>query len=150
MTKKQKAYTFRKFTNDIHLWMGIGSGIILFLVCLSGTFLTFEEELKALTVKEFKVENTAKQKKSFETLFTNLSQEGSINRVTVPDDNSKPLEFNIKTSPKERRGSTFYVDPYSGNYEKAQKSYLDGFFMTMFKMHRWLLLDTKLGAQLLA
>ena len=100
MTKKKKAYTFRKFTNDIHLWMGIGSGIILFLVCLSGTFLTFEEELKALTVKEFKVENTAKQKKSFETLITNLSQEGSINRVTVPDDNSKPLEFNIKTSPK--------------------------------------------------
>lgn len=145
MTKKKKAYTFRKFTNDIHLWMGIGSGIILFLVCLSGTFLTFEEELKALTVKEFKIENTAKHKKSFETLITNLSQEGIINRVTVPDDNSKPLEFNIKTSPKERRGSTFYVDPYSGNYEKAQKSYLDGFFMTMFKMHRWLLLDTKIG-----
>jgi uncharacterized iron-regulated membrane protein len=145
MTKKKKAYTFRKFTNNIHLCMGIGSSIILFLVCLSGTFLTFEEELKTLTVKEFVIKDSSSTKMSVETLITSLSQEGSINKITVPDDATKPYEFNIITSPKERRGSTFYVDPYSGNFEKAQKSYLDGFFMTMFKMHRWLLLDSKIG-----
>ena len=42
---KKKKYTIRKFINDVHLWLGLGSGIILFLVFLSGTFLTFEEEI---------------------------------------------------------------------------------------------------------
>ncbi len=40
-----KKYTLRRLFNDIHLWLGIGSGIILFIVCLSGTILTFEHEI---------------------------------------------------------------------------------------------------------
>ena len=55
MAKKSKKYTIRKLINDIHLWLGIGSGIILFLVCLSGTILTFEEEIKNLFTQDFKV-----------------------------------------------------------------------------------------------
>lgn len=41
----KKKYTFRKFMNDIHLWLGIGSGIILFIICLTGTMYVFTEEI---------------------------------------------------------------------------------------------------------
>jgi len=145
MSKKTKKYTFRKFLNDMHLWMGIGSGIILFLVCLSGTVLTFEEEIKALFAKEFVVANTNGNQLSIETLSESLSEEGVINNISIPNSSNAPLIFNIKTSAQERRGSNFFVDPFSGEYQKYQKSALDGFFSTMFKMHRWLLLDTEVG-----
>ena len=55
MKKKQK-YTFRKFLNDVHLWLGLASGIILFLVCLSGTILAFEHEIKDAFASELVVE----------------------------------------------------------------------------------------------
>mgnify|MGYP003648706143 FL=1 len=145
MSKKNKKYTLRKFINDAHLWLGIGSGIILFLVCLSGTLLTFEEEVKDLFAKEFVVENTTASRLSIEKLSKTLAAEGILNAVIIPESTKEALKFNIKTSPKERRGTTYFVDPFSGEYQKQQKSSLDGFFLTMFKMHRWLLLDTEVG-----
>ncbi len=41
----KKNYNFRKFSTDIHLWLGIASGLVLFVVCLTGTILTFEKEI---------------------------------------------------------------------------------------------------------
>ena len=145
MSKKNKKYTLRKFINDVHLWLGIGSGIILFLVCLSGTILTFEEEIKDLFAKEFVVADASGSRLSMKELSESLSKEGIVGNVTIPAVRDKALNFSVKTSPKERRGTTYYVDPYSGEYQKVQKSSFDGFFMTMFKMHRWLLLDTEIG-----
>ena len=145
MSKKTKKYTFRKFINDAHLWLGIGSGIILFLVCFSGTVLTFEEEIKTLFAKEFVVADATGSPLSMKELSESLSKEGIVSNVTIPTKTNEAFKFSIKTSPKERRGTTFFVDPYSGKYQKVQKSNLDGFFMTMFKMHRWLLLETEVG-----
>ncbi|MBU2903930.1 PepSY domain-containing protein [Arenibacter algicola] len=145
MSKKNKKYTLRKFINDVHLWLGIGSGIILFLVCLSGTILTFEEEIKDLFAKEFVVAIASGSRLSMKELSESLSKEGIVGNITIPAVRDKALNFSVKTSPKERRGTTYYVDPYSGEYQKVQKSSFDGFFMTMFKMHRWLLLDTEIG-----
>ena len=41
-------YTLRKIFNDVHLWMGIASGLVLFVVCLSGTIYTFHTEVEEL------------------------------------------------------------------------------------------------------
>ena len=140
----KKKYTFKKLVNDIHLWLGLGSGIILFLVCLSGTFLTFEEEIKGLFTEKLEV-TAASEKISFEDLNQILSKEGTISSITVSEDALEPYEFRVKTSEQDRRGTLFFVDPYTGAYQKTQKSSADGFFMTMFRMHRWLLMDSKIG-----
>lgn len=145
MSKKVIKYTFRKFINDAHLWLGIGSGIILFLVCFSGTILTFEEEIKDLFAKEFVVDDASGSPLSMVELKETLSKEGIVTNVTIPASRDEALKFSVKSSPKERRGTTYLVDPYTGEYHKVQKSHLDGFFLTMFKMHRWLLLETELG-----
>tara|TARA_Y100000815_G_C13323542_1_gene493244 strand:+ start:982 stop:2136 length:1155 start_codon:yes stop_codon:yes gene_type:complete len=143
MSKKKK-YTVRKFINDVHLWLGLGSGIILFLVCLSGTMLTFEEEIKDLLASEMEITPTA-QPLSIENLTDKLKKEGSVASVTISDAAETPYEFRIKTSPEDRRGTPYFVDQYTGNIQAAEKSSLDGFFMTMFKMHRWLLFDSSIG-----
>ncbi len=81
MTKKKqkkKKYTFRKLLNDLHLWLGLGSGIILFLVCLSGTILTFQTEIKSLFAEELKVDPQQGKLIDIENLQQNLEKEGAV------------------------------------------------------------------------
>ncbi|MFX0556626.1 PepSY-associated TM helix domain-containing protein [Maribacter sp. CXY002] len=138
-------FTFRKLMNDLHLWLGLGSGIILFLVCFSGTLLTFEDEIKELFIEEMVVKSNGNGKKSISNLMQNLEKEGIVNSVTISYHEHEPYQFSVKTDPNQRRGNTYLVNPYTGVYQQKQKSSLDGFFMTMFRMHRWLLLDSKIG-----
>ncbi|UAB84930.1 PepSY domain-containing protein [Zunongwangia sp. SCSIO 43204] len=142
--KKKKKYGLRTFINDVHLWLGLASGIILFLVCLSGTILTFEHEIKDLFAEDFTVE-AGDEKLSVEQLISALESEGIVSSVTVPAEEGEAYEFSVKESPKQRRGSTYYVNPYTAEFSKTQESSLDGFFFSMFKLHRWLLLDSSIG-----
>jgi uncharacterized iron-regulated membrane protein len=141
---KSKKYTVRKFINDVHLWLGIGSGIILLIICLTGTVLTFEEEIKSLFSEEMIV-SPKETVFPIETLTTNLAAEGEVTRVSISPERTKPYEFSVKTNKEDRRGTTFFVDQYNGTYTKLEPNVLDGFFMTMFKLHRWLLLDMSIG-----
>ena len=142
--KKKKSYTFRKLMTDVHLWLGLGSGIIIFLVCFSGTMLVFEEEIKSIFAEELKI-SAQSDKLSIEELQEQMSKEGTISSIAIPSAETEPYVFRIKTSPRDRRGSSFMVDPYSAKVLKPQKSSLDGFFGSMFRLHRWLLLDSKIG-----
>ena len=142
--KKKKKYGLRTFINDVHLWLGLASGIILFLVCLSGTILTFEHEIKDLFAEDFTVE-AGDEKLSVEQLISALEGEGIVSSVTVPAEEGEAYEFSVKESPEQRRGSTYYVNPYTAEFSKTQESSLDGFFFSMFKLHRWLLLDSSIG-----
>lgn len=141
---KAKKYNLRKFINDIHLWLGIGSGIILFIICLTGTVLTFEKEIKDIFSEEATVSPKAK-KLAIEELSKILSSEGEVMRVSINPSVEKPYEFSVKTNKEDRRGTLFFVNQYTGEYSKQIKTSLDGFFMTMFKMHRWLLFDISIG-----
>lgn len=141
---KPKKYTVRKFINDIHLWLGIGSGIILLIICLTGTILTFEEEIKGFFAEEVTV-TPQETVLSIEQLTKTLASEGTVMRVTISPGPTEPYAFSVKTSKEERRGTTFLMDQYNGTYVKPAPHPLDGFFMAMFKMHRWLLLDISIG-----
>ncbi|OYX26244.1 MAG: sulfite reductase [Flavobacteriales bacterium 32-35-8] len=141
-----KNYSVRKLINDIHLWLGLGSGIILFLVCLSGTILAFEEEIKTFFTDEVIVEPTS-QKNTVASLEQTLkeSNNGFVTGVTIPSDSKEPYVFSVKKDLKERRGSQVLVNPYTGSIHKIEKTGADGFMQIMFRLHRWLLLDTNVG-----
>ena len=38
----------RKFFNNVHLWVGLASGLIVIAVCLSGTILVFETQFREM------------------------------------------------------------------------------------------------------
>lgn len=143
---KKNNYSIRKFIGDIHLWLGLGSGIILFLVCLSGTILAFDTEIKAFFSEEVIVEISS-QKQSVANLTETLktSNNGFVTGITMPSDSKKPYEFSVKKDLKERRGSKILVNPYTASIHKIEKSSADAFMLSMFKLHRWLLLDTNIG-----
>ena len=141
---KKKKYTIRKFINDIHLWLGLASGIILFLVCLSGTLLVFEKEIKSIYAQEMPV-SAEGSKMTIDEVVSAVSAEGELMSITVPE-GDKAYEARIKDPEGGRRGKAFEIDPYSGDYREANsETPLDEFFWTMFRLHRWLLFDSSIG-----
>lgn len=48
-----KFAALRKFFYNIHLWLGVVSGLILFVVCLSGSLYVFREEARRVAAPEF-------------------------------------------------------------------------------------------------
>lgn len=143
--KKNKDSGFRKFTNDIHLWLGIASGLILFLICLSGTVLVFDKEVRAFFQEELVIENTDQKKISLDILSSKLEKFGEVQSVKIPESDAKAYEFRIKTSPEKRRGEIFIVNPYTSEVLKPEKTFADAVMMFFFKMHRWLLFDSSIG-----
>ncbi|EAQ43001.1 PepSY domain-containing protein [Polaribacter sp. MED152] len=142
----KKKYSAKKFINDVHLWLGLASGIILFLVCLSGTVLAFEHEIKDAFSEEFYIEKKS-ERLTIDQLVLALetNNEGTVSSVKIPENESKPYSFRVKKDPKQRRGSTVLVNPFTAEIKKVEKSSADAFLSTMFRLHRWLLLDTKIG-----
>ena len=143
---KKKNYGIRTFINDVHLWLGLVSGIIIFLVCLSGTILTFEKEIEQWFKEDMKVEVMG-AKKSLSNLMNdpNIQSKGQLTSITIPSDETLPYKLSIKEDPKQRRGTTYEVNPYTIDILAPQETGVDKFMFSMFKMHRWLLMDIKWG-----
>ncbi|HLV46174.1 MAG TPA: PepSY-associated TM helix domain-containing protein [Flavobacterium sp.] len=146
--QKKKKYGFRKLMNDLHLWLGVSSSLILFIVCFTGTVYVFKPEIEEfLEPEKYQVANVLDQKISLDELAKNTAKEtqGEINRITFTTDETRTYEINVKTNPENRRGETFLVDPYTGEIKGGTKGVASEFFMTMFKLHRWLMLDAAIG-----
>ena len=143
--KKTKGYTLRKFINDLHLWLGIGSGIIIFIVCLTGTILVFDEEIRGLFTEEIVFEDTAAPKMDLDALKAAIAAEGlgQLNSLTIEEEGF--YTASIKTGPEDRRGTAFLVHPQTGEVMAEPESSAAGFMMGTFRMHRWLLLDSAIG-----
>ena len=148
MGKSSKKYTFRKFIRDIHLWLGVGSGIILFIICLSGTMYTFRHEVEQfLEPEKFEVTKSVSTPLSLTLLIkqTEKSTNGTVSRISIFDDEKKPAELQVSMSKEDKRGETYYVNPYSSKILGTGKGPATEFFMFFFKMQRWLLLDQEIG-----
>lgn len=147
-THKKQKYGFRKLMNDLHLWLGIASSLILFIVCLTGTIYVFKTEIEEwLEPQKYRIEKTHEQQLSIDQLIkiTENETNGKVNRVSIPADEEKTFAVNVKTNPENRRGETFLIDPYSGDIKGNSKGVASDFFMTTFKLHRWLMLDSSIG-----
>ncbi|WP_116125760.1 PepSY-associated TM helix domain-containing protein [Lewinella sp. IMCC34183] len=143
---KKKSYTFRSLMNDLHLWLGLASGIILFLVCLSGTVLTFEHEIKAAGAEPVTVTPEGEPRAVASLIeLLETADYGTVTGVALPAEPTEPWSFTVKQDPGERRGRTVLVDPYTGAIHEAGESAYAGLFRSMFFLHRWLLLDTEVG-----
>ena len=144
---KEKKYTFRKFIGDIHLWLGIASAIPLFIICLSGTLYTFNKEIAQLLEPEKYQIEAGKNPLALEQIITNTKSKtkGQVSRITYSDDPEKPYELQVLMGKEDKRGKTFYVNQYNNAILGNSDGPSSKFMMTMFKMHRWLLLDQKIG-----
>ena len=144
-TKWQKT---RKFFNDIHLWLGLTSGIIVVAVCFSGTLYVYNTELTERAAPHlYKVKPVEGQQRiPVDSLLEKVEQVsgGTIVSVIIPADIKRTYQFNVKKEGENSRGGIGYmVNPYTGELTGTtkEKNGTREFMGTMFSLHRWLLLD---------
>lgn len=151
MTQKKKKSgwkKWRKLFNDVHLWLGIASGLVLFVVCLSGTIYTFRQEAEELLEpSKYYVETKGETPLSPDVLIQKAEEAsgGKALAITMPENNAKAYQINIKKSAEDRRGTGYFIDQYTGNILGDQESAVSAFFLTMMKLHRWLLIEGDTG-----
>ncbi len=64
-----KQGTFKKFTRKIHLWLGLSTGLVVFIVSITGAIYVFQEEINLL-LQAGVYKNVEPQDKPFITPFT--------------------------------------------------------------------------------
>lgn len=97
----------RKFFNDIHLWLGLASGIIVILICLSGTIYVFNTELREMASPElYKVDGNGAKPMQIETLIARIKENtgGKVTSVRIPADPGKTYQFMVKMKDKDAEG----------------------------------------------
>ncbi len=86
--------------NDIHLWLGLASGLVLFVVCLTGTIFTFHTEIEeAIEPEKYRVEIPANAVPlSPDDLISTLqtAQKGKVTALQIPQDPAKPYRLTLK------------------------------------------------------
>ena len=128
----------KKIFRKIHLWLSVPFGLIITLVCFSGAMLVFENEANEWFRRDLYYVETVKgsplpMDKLLEKVATTLPNSVAVTGVSISSDPGRAYQVSLS---KPRRAS-LYVDQYTG--EVKGKSERSGFFMFMFRMHRWLL-----------
>ncbi|MBK8088337.1 MAG: PepSY domain-containing protein [Chitinophagaceae bacterium] len=148
-TQKSTWQKLRKLFNDIHLWIGLSSGLFVIAICFSGTVYVFNTELTEKAAphlyKAKPVEGN--ERIPVDTLLEKIKtvSGGTITSVTIPAALNRTYQFNVKTKSDStaRGGVTYMVNPYTGEItgNSKEKNRTKEFMSTMFSLHRWLLLD---------
>ncbi|MBR2003367.1 MAG: PepSY domain-containing protein [Thermoguttaceae bacterium] len=104
-----KFATLRDFFYRLHLWLGLASGLILFVVCLSGSLYVFREEARRLAAPElFYVEATADQRLSADEIVAKVeaARPGKkVGSLTIPESPTRTVAVVLNDAPsKGERG----------------------------------------------
>lgn len=147
-SKKTTWQKIRKLVNDVHLWLGLGSGLIVVAICFSGTVYVFNTELtEAAASHLYKVEPVpGKPRQPADAFIADVERVAGdrVVSVQVPQSGERSYRFNVKKEgDKSRFGTAYMVNPYTGEIlgNSTEKNGVKEFMSTMFSLHRWLLLD---------
>lgn len=149
----------RKFFNDIHLWGGLISGIVVLIVCATGTIYTYNTEFQEAAIPQYYRVEPVGAKLNLDTLIANVKPavEGQLVGVKIPFDSDRTV-FALYNKPKKEekgkpkaapagrgpRANQMALNPYTGQIigDPADvKTKTAAFMQTMFGLHRWLLLN---------
>lgn len=134
----------RKFLNDIHLYAGLISGLIVIAVCFSGTIYVYNTEIRETADSDRYFVEVTGEKKSLDELKSQVEAEleGEVVSVNVFQAEDRSVQFGVK-SPGAEKPITYFVNPYSGEIlaNNIEKTGTEEFMGYMFSLHRWLLLD---------
>lgn len=121
----------------IHLWLGLITGLVVFIVGITGSIYAFEEEIRSVTDKELLevVPENHPQKTMAEmiAIVKEKHPKPAIKNIRISHEASASVQFLLKDK------TIIYVNPYNGKI-LGTGNYDTDFFGTVLRLHRSLLL----------
>lgn len=141
---------FKKTIRNIHLWLGLSSGVIVFIIAITGCLYAFQEEIQNIT-EEYRF-----VKKQDAALLL-PSQLEEIARKEYPDKVLHALKYNALDKSVEAIFFHYepsyhyivYLNPYNGQVLKTINRD-EGFFQWVLDGHFYLWLPHKIGQTICA
>lgn len=139
---------FKKKIRFIHKWLGLISGLIVFIVSITGCIFCFHDEIKDITRKEWRL--VEPQNKPF--LLPSVLQEKA--KEIVPKHKQSMVSFygNNRSAVVNTYSDTenlyLYFNPYSGKHLKTENPEND-FFIIVENIHMYLLLPDYIGKHII-
>lgn len=132
--------TFSKINAWLHLWLGIASGIVVFIISITGCILVFEQEIKDWTHANLKV---AAQHED-QLLPPSVIHQAVSKAVPGKEISSMWYHGLDKTvAVSMNSDSTVFVNPYTAEIVAFQDH--EDFFHEVDELHRNLMLGRKIG-----
>lgn len=138
----------KKTFKRLHLWLSVPFGVIISLICFTGAMLVFEREITELIrYDRYHVEQVGSKTLPIHTLVEKIvphldkvaphsEEKTTITGVTISNDPSRPYKVDLS----QPRRAGMMVNQYTG--EVLGMDQRMPFFVTMFKLHRWILMDS--------
>lgn len=149
--KKGKDSVFTRLNKWLHLWLGLISGVIVFIVCVTGCIWVFNEEITGLLEPETKV---AQQQKPVIMPSKLSAIAHQLYPEKVPSyaqyQQGRTISLNLKGKNEQGRrggGTTLNINPYTGEVVSKtvhKKGEVD-FFRFILNGHRFLWLPYQIG-----
>jgi uncharacterized iron-regulated membrane protein len=124
------------------LWLSVPAGIIIFIVCLSGTILVFQDEIQEIMHPQLYFNSNKGQKPlSLEVLIPKVQNQlknNQIKDVRIFSDVNRNYAMGLT----EGFRTTAYVNPCTGEITGIY-DFKESSFYWIMSLHRWLLDDTR-------
>lgn len=144
--------TFKKITAWLHLWLGLISGLIVFIVSITGATYVFEKEIRSL-YEPWKFVQPQQQAFLLPTQLTANAQ--AILKDKKPTSilyGQRNESANVTVANRDKGTSLIvYLNPYTGKVihsEKKSRKNSSDFFRFVLNGHRYLWLPKAIGSQI--
>ncbi|MEP2770970.1 MAG: PepSY-associated TM helix domain-containing protein [Fulvivirga sp.] len=143
-----KKSTKKSIYHQLHLWLGLTSGLVVFIIAITGCLWVFQAEITTLIEGERKVE---RQEKPFITPLKAKEVALSV----FPDKHIHGTAYGQKDEPIEvifyeaepEFYQSIFLNPYSGEILEV-KNHREGFFWFVLRGHIYLWLPKAIGEQI--
>lgn len=157
---KNKKTFFKRWIHNLHLWFGLGIGLIVFIVSITGALYVFKDEVQNYLRQDyiFHKEQNISQKKILslkvleKKVDAQVKEKFPLHWVDIPLDKSKSYLFHYYESDPEGWNyfnefvvyKTAYVNPFTGKVLSVQDE-KNGFFNIVKYIHWSFLLKSTWG-----
>ncbi|AFM06127.1 putative iron-regulated membrane protein [Bernardetia litoralis DSM 6794] len=138
--QRKKESLFKYIMAVLHLWLGLLSSIIIFIVCLSGSIYAFKTQIENFVDSDIVYIKSEEKgaKISVDTILNNFeNQFGGATNITVFKETDKSIL--VSSFSKENKGVSAYYNPVSGQLLGTKNKNSIAFFDFILEVHRFLL-----------
>lgn len=155
--------TFKKITGTLHLWLGLASGLVVFIVAVTGCIFAFEEELFDVFHSELVHVNAPAQVAKNLPVATleqaaqkALGGRDAVTLINIYPETDRAWEFDIFRYDEKEAAASFwdgaglewkraYVNPYTGRVNGLMDMRYE-FFTIVRAIHQNLLIRSDIGS----